>query len=1248
MNMRYMRRTVARKCRGAALAALLTRMIWLCVLPLAIVAAYLAADSLLTRQHDRDGAAEAHAAQVALDVDQYVLARLAGLQMLAASLLLNDSAGMRQLYEEAQAFQRTFGIHVLLVDANLRMRFNTRLPYGAALPPLPRPEGKAAAPEALKNGVPTVGDVVMGPLAKQQVVGIAVPVVRGGTSEYALVGQLETRLLQTLLDQIKFPQGWTTRIVDGAGTTLAQKPAAAASASTPAAGRVYRADVGLSEWVVQIEVPHTQFWTPLMESALVLAAGVAAALLAGVALGRRVAHKLSTAVASLAGSAPPAAAVLDVAEIAQARRTLDEAAAGRTAAEATVRASAARFSELFEHLPVPLGIVDSAGRITDLNAEFTRVFGYTREDLPTLAAWWERAYPDPTYRAEVRQSWNNSVADRAVASRTASVTQFQVACKNGEQRSVLISGITLGGDRATVFYDITERTRAEANLRENEERLRLATSAARLGIWNWDIAGGRLNWSDTTKAIFGMAADAEVDFDMFMSAIHADDRGRVIAYLAQVRVDRKDLELEFRIVWPDGSVHWISSHGRAYCDEDGHPQRMEGVVRDVSNGIEAKERLRKLAEAVEQSPASTLITDLAGSIEYVNAAFERNTGYSRAEIAGRTPRLLASGRTPRATYADLKRTLAGGTTWKGEFINQRKDGTEYIDLAVISPIRAADGQITHYVAIQEDITERKQSARELDALRYRLEQLVAARTADLQAAQIKLIETEFAMERVGIGIYRVEAASGRIMYVNRTAADMLGYTVEQMLALSVPDLAPSFPREKYQRAVRDLRRDRGGKAEATLIACDGHQVPIEVNSYFLPDDGKNPDRFIAFVTDITLRRQQETALRNAKEAAEAANRAKSAFLANMSHEIRTPMNGILGMVHLLRHGTTTAEQARQLDKITASGKHLLGIINDVLDLSKIEAGKLVLEQVNFRLSDLLDATLDVVDEAIRAKGLTLDVDMRGLPQILHGDPTRLSQVLLNYLGNALKFTAAGSICLLGRVEAVTDSGYLVRFTVTDTGAGMEAEQCARLFQAFEQGDNSTTRRYGGTGLGLAITRHLAHLMRGEVGVSSKPGRGSSFWITVWLGRPAEGVMPDVIAHQTELSANQIIGRDYADARILLAEDDPVNQEVAVELLSMMGLTPDLAESGMEAVRKARAKPYDLILMDMQMPEMDGIAAARAIRGSGANMPILAMTANAFAEDRERCMAAGMNDFIPKPVDPDLLSQTLLKWLRVQH
>ena len=389
----------------------------------------------------------------------------------------------------------------------------------------------------------------------------------------------------------------------------------------------------------------------------------------------------------------------------------------------------------------------------------------------------------------------------------------------------------------------------------------------------------------------------------------------------------------------------------------------------------------------------------------------------------------------------------------------------------------------------------------------------------------------------------------------------------------------------------------------------------------------------------------------AKEAAEEASRAKSTFLANMSHELRTPMNAIMGITGIALSHADDPKLRDQLGKIDNASRHLLAVINDILDISKVEAGRLTLEQGNFTLGEVMANLTSLIGDKAIDNGLQLRIELT--PALAHlglrGDALRLGQILLNITGNAVKFTEAGTITLRAFPTEESSTDVLLRFEIQDTGIGISLEEQQRLFTAFEQADASMTRKFGGTGLGLAISKRLTKLMGGDIGVKSQTGEGSIFWFTVWLGKvPTESNPVPPTPTFPWQTAIERLRDEYAGTRILLAEDEPISQEVSNSLLEEAGLVIDLAEDGEVAVALAKQNHYALVLMDMQMPNLNGVDATLAIRAlpDYAEIPIIAMTANAFDEDRQVCIKAGMNDHISKPVDPERLYGTLLQWLLV--
>jgi PAS domain S-box-containing protein len=695
-----------------------------------------------------------------------------------------------------------------------------------------------------------------------------------------------------------------------------------------------------------------------------------------------------------------------------------------------------------------------------------------------------------------------------------------------------------------------------------------------------------------------------------------------------------------------------------------------------ASALAALEESQRTFQALfEGMPDAIIFTDPTRHIRFVNPAFTAQYGYSAAEVTGRTTEFLYL---EAAEYQRMGRERfnmhADNNSQPFEMRFRRKDGSlVWVETSGLR-IVGLDGAVLGMLGVHRDISERKQQAEARERAAARLEDMVRERTAALATANAELAERTRVITELYDGApcgYVSLRTDGTIVECNATALRQLGQTRENVIGHHVMAfMTPDCAEQHRQHARRLLHGGQARALEYDFVRPDGSHFAALLDADFERDENGTSLGARATLVDDSERRardaqisEMQKELARRAEQAEAATRAKSAFLANMSHEIRTPLNAIIGLTHLLRNDSADAQQRDRLGKVAASGQHLLQVINDVLDLSKIDAGKMVLHAVDFDLDGLLAGVQAMVAEAAREKGLALLVHSEGVPSGWHGDATRLSQALLNLVANAVKFTAQGEVRV--QVQVLDREGparALLRFEVQDTGDGISPERRQALFSAFEQADNSMTRRHGGTGLGLALTRHMAELMGGEVGVHSSVGQGSTFWFTAWLQTappPAPFPAPPLTADRAAPAgedpwlaeagpAETLLRERHQGRRVLLAEDNPVNQEVASAMLEVVGLTVDMVGDGAKAVAAVLARDYDLVLMDMQMPLMDGLAATRAIRASGVRgverLPIVAMTANAFSEDRQSCLAAGMDDHVAKPVHAEALYATLLRWL----
>jgi len=659
------------------------------------------------------------------------------------------------------------------------------------------------------------------------------------------------------------------------------------------------------------------------------------------------------------------------------------------------------------------------------------------------------------------------------------------------------------------------------------------------------------------------------------------------------------------------------------------------------------QRERNFSNAVFSSAGAViLVLDRDGRVVRFNTAAETFTGYSFSDIQDQPYawlRFLPADQreSAREAFAQFLGGSAPGR-FQSTWINSGGK-TRTMDWSN-SVMVDENGDPQYLVAIGVDITH----------------QQLLERDARQQEEWLRTI-----IDHLGEGVYTLDE-SGQLSYINSQAEAMLGWTFEEMRGQSVHDLIHHHRRDgsplpaddcPIYKAMHDCEIYRSN--DEVFFHRDGTALPVKVSGAPLMRAGARIGAVVMF-SDMRTQMLLQQRLVEAKESAEQAARLKSDFLSTMSHEIRTPLNGVMGMADLLFDTRLDDDQVEYVRIIKTSADALRAIIDDILDFSKIEAGRLELECTDFSLRKVVQNSIDILAAKAREAGVTLESNIDPLlPDHFNGDPVRIRQVLLNFLSNAIKFTRHGEIRLRAEAASLGPSAEPrigVRLSVRDTGIGISEEAQERLFQAFIQADSSTTRQFGGTGLGLAICRRLAEAMGGEIGVQSAPGKGSTFWISVPL-RPGRapmaagpGAMPVPPVEESAVAQAPAPAalKGQAPKPLLLAEDNAINQRVATLVLNKLGYEVEVVDNGAAAVREAATGRYALVLMDCQMPEMDGFEATAAIRraerDSGAHLPIVAMTANAIEGDRERCIAAGMDDYIPKPINAARLRDVLAIWI----
>ena len=890
-----------------------------------------------------------------------------------------------------------------------------------------------------------------------------------------------------------------------------------------------------------------------------------------------------------------------------------------------------RFQLVIESAPTAMIMIDDQGVIELVNSQAERTFGYPRDQL--LGQKIDILLPQRFRENHIkhRDAFLSAPAQRAMG---IGHDLFALREDGGEfPVEVDLSPLSTQDGRKVIasIVDITQRRQMERALIESEQRSRLMFDNIREhAIIMLDAEGCVVSWNAGAERLKGYHRDEIIgrNFSVFYSPEEGADGKPERELIVAAR--EGSVEDEGWRVRKDGSRFMANVTINLVNDAKGEPQGFVKITRDITNRkqienelIEANERFAFAADAAGLGFWTYDVeTDSSRWDDQMYRLYGLAPG-AALDFASRRSRLHPDDQA--SAEEVLREAIAGGRPFETEFRIVQPGGEVRHLRANAAVKRDTTTGGARIFGVNIDITQRKRSESELIEANERF--TLAAKAAGLGFWDYDIDSKTALWDEQMYRLHGIPSEEG-----------------EQPLAIRARYVDP----DDLERLLAELEDAAEGlrsfESEYRIVWPNGSVRHLRGAASLKRAAPGCGSRLLGVSFDVTERKQAQLSLERARDAAEAANRAKSEFLAVMSHEIRTPMNGIMGMNALLLDTDLTERQRRMGSTIRDSADSLLRIIDDILDISKLESGNMGIEEVDFDLPDLINRTVELFTPRAENKGLALVADTTAVTRTaLRGDAARLRQIVLNLISNAIKFTQHGGVTISAATTDAELSRTRLRCEVCDTGVGVGEPLKNRLFKPFEQGDSSISRRFGGTGLGLSISKQLVELMGGRIGVADRAGGGSVFWFEVALA-PARADLAPLPAETVRVAE---ISRAIHSARILLAEDNEFNVDIATMILQTAGYTVDVANDGFEAIEAVRRDHYDLVLMDMQMPQLDGLSATRQIRASepaGAHLPIVAMTANAMKEDQRRCLEAGMDDYISKPFPPAALLEKIARWI----